>query len=201
MPDSVKVAISTSSRTIHWPLPKPQEADLPKISLNDVAIAPPAQGPYTPTGYRVVVIDATQDITDPASVTANEYVSLDGYENTNWWRQTYPGMYQQVLDTILGAGNIFRQLFFVMSFGLDENMTPTTGCYQYLLEQGAGAQLQLWEKTADSGSQVSNSESWTSYPANYILIGGSAYSYGGGDELHQTGDPVKSTLTVTLEPH
>lgn len=201
MPDSVNVAISTSSRTIHWPLPKPREEDLPTISLDDVAIPAPAQGPSTPTGYRVVVIDATQDITDPASITANAYVSLSGYEDTNWWRQTYPGMYEWILDTILGAGNIYRQLFFVVSFGLDDNMTPTTSCYQYLLGHGAGEQLQLWEKTADNGSQVVNSESWTSYPANYILIGSSAYSYGGGDELHQTGDPVRSTLSVTLEPH
>jgi hypothetical protein len=88
-----------------------------------------------------------------------------------------------------------------VSFGLDNNMPPTTDCYQYLLEQGAGATLQLWEKTADSGSQVANSTSWTSFPANYILLGGTAYSYGGGYELHEQGDPVTSTLTVDLEPH
>jgi hypothetical protein len=84
MSDRVKIAISTSSRTIHWPLPKPDPANLPKISMNGVPIPSPAWPPDTPTGYQVVVINAAYDITDPANITANEYVAVNSDQDTGF---------------------------------------------------------------------------------------------------------------------
>jgi hypothetical protein len=66
-----------------------------------------------------------------------------------------------------------------------------------MLSAGAGPQLQGWERSVDVGSESSG---WTSFPASYILIGGSGYTYGEGHEVFVTSgtNPAPAQLSVTL---
>lgn len=185
----VKASISTSSQEMAWkqfPPPAP-----PQIKLNGVALPAPSSSLYWPTGFQVVVIDSSQDITNPNSILTNEYQLIES--TTNTWMYTYTSTYDNIMWQVLSSGNLNDQLVFIASFGLDVNMAPPNSAYEFWLELGAGEQLQAWETGVDIGSQQGNDQSWVSIPGSYILIGGSNLGYGGGEETYSA-----SSGTTTL---
>ncbi len=191
-PSQVTVDIQTQSTTIpKWNTP----AQPPTITLNGNAFPQP-QGPASATGFQLVVLDSSKDMTDPGSVRFNSYMGV--YPDSNgYWYDTYNWMWNSVVKQLLLAGDPDSQLVFLASYGLDANMPPGVQALQKLLNIGAGAGVQQWEKSSDPGSE----STWTAFPACYILIGGSSYQYGEGHEVYQkpTGTtPVTANLSVTL---
>ena len=199
VPPQVQLQIVTTSQVMSYNnLPA---AAPPKITMNGVPFPAPTAPPYMPTGYQVVVIDAALDYTHPASILANQYIQLYPQGQSNNWGSTYQYMYSGMLWTVLNSGNIDQQLLILASYGLDNNMPSTNDAYAMMLGAGAGSQLQYWETHCDGGSQVGNPTSWVAYPANYILVGFSARSYGQGYEIYQSAgqqNSVTTTLSVTL---
>jgi hypothetical protein len=195
-PSQVQLQIATTSQVMYFNnLPKPNP---PRITMNGVAIPSPAVPPQNPAGWQVVIIDQTKDITNPASIITNQYISLFASNNNSWWN-TYQYLYSSMLWNQLNSGNIQQQLIFLASFGLDNNMPPTNDAYNMMMDIGAGSQLQSWQTHCDIGSQVGNPTSWISFPANYILVGYVANSYAQGSEIYQTGaGPLTTTLNATL---
>jgi hypothetical protein len=103
-----------------------------------------------------------------------------------------------VVNAVLNAGNIQNQLLILASYGLDNGMTPTNDALDLCLSFGAGEKLQIWEKTADTGSQ-GGPNSWVNIPANYVLVGFRGLPYAQGWEQYQKSmNEVQTTLTVTL---
>jgi hypothetical protein len=195
-PTQVQLHIATTSQVMYYNnLPK---AAPPQITMNGVALPTPTP-PYMPTGFQMVIIDPTKDITNPASILLNEYLSVFASPNSNDWGSTYHYMYAAMVRGHLNSGNIEQQLVILASYGLDNNMPPTNDGYALMMDIGAGSQLQYWETHCDAGSQVGNPTSWVSFPANYILVGYIAYGYGQGSEIYQSGaGPLTTTLDVTL---
>jgi hypothetical protein len=196
-PAQVNLQIVTTSQVMSYNnLPA---AAPPKITMNGVAFPSPASPPYMPTGYQLVIINAAMDYTNPASILANQYIACSPSQNNSWWNN-YQYMYSTMVWNVLNAGNIDQQMLIIASFGLDNNMPPTNDGYEMMLGVGAGSQLQNWQTHCDPGSQVDNPTSWVSFPANYILVGFSAQSYGQGYEIYQNNfqNPVSTTLSVTL---
>jgi len=196
-PAQVNLQIVTTSQVMTYNnLP---HAAPPKITMNGVAFPAPPSPPYMPTGYQLVIINAAMDYTNPASILANQYIVCSPSQNNSWWN-SYQYMYSSMVWNVLNAGNIDQQLLIIASFGLDNNMAPTNDGYEMMLGVGAGSQLQNWQTHCDPGSQVGNPTSWVSFPANYILVGFSAQSYGQGYEIYQSGgmNAVTTTLSVTL---
>ena len=204
MTDKVQatLTISTQAERINWSPRSPHlpKAQLPKIAINGNPIVPP-RGPFSPTGFQMVILDSTQNPNNPSAILLNQYVSVSpASEDSNNWTSTYDFIYQTMRQNALTTGDIEQQTLILASFGLDRSMAPDTSALKMFLTYGAGGQLQLWETTADIGSQVVNSTSWVSFPTNYILFGGSNLGYNQGIEVYATSnqDPVKSNLTVPL---
>lgn len=196
-PKEVTFEVNTSSKVMDFdslPTPTP-----PELKINGVVV-PLKQAPTWPTGFRVTVINSAENYADPNSILLDALYYVAGSGTSNLWANTYQEVYQHMVHGVLSAGNINQQLLIMSSFGLDANMPPTNGAYRMAIESGAGSQLQHWETSVDIGSQVGNSTSWVSFPANYILIGFAAWSYGQGFEKYdQNGtNPVNSTLTATV---
>lgn len=191
-PSQVEVAISTSSQLMDWGnLPAPQP---PKITLNGSPLPPPRAAIAFVSGYQVVVLNPSMDMTNPASITANEYVYLPAVGDS--WSSTYPIMYSNLVRALLSSGNPSNQVVFVVSFGLDLEAPPPSDAYELLLDRGAGPQLQEWETTATDRGSMSD---WVAFPANYILVGSSAFAYSEGAEAFEQGSgQVATTLTATL---
>ncbi|HKV40840.1 MAG TPA: hypothetical protein VJX67_16630 [Blastocatellia bacterium] len=204
MTDKVQatLTISTQSQTIKWSpkdphLPKPQP---PRIAIDGKVIVP-AQGPASPTGFQMVIMDATQNPSNPSAILLNRYITVfSASEDSNNWSSTYDGVYYRIRENVLTTGDINEQILILASFGLDRGMAPDPDALEMFLAYGAGAQLQLWETTADIGSQVGDPTSWTTFPTNYILVGGSSLGYKQGTEVYATSNqaPVNSTVTVPL---
>ena len=191
-PAQVTVDIVTTSQVIDkWNVP-PQ---VPKITMNGNPFPQPA-APGAATGWQLVVLDSSMDMTDPASIRYNEFLVLYP-DSSGDWSDTYGSMYDNIVRQVLLSGDLESQLVFLVSYGLDANAPPPTGALQYMLEAGAGPQLQQWERSVDIGSETSD---WTTYPACYIMIGGSSYSYGEGHEVYENPGttPVTAQLSVTL---
>jgi len=200
----IAIAISTTSSVINWSPNSPNlpPAQPPSITVNNLAITP-SQPAYSPTGYQLVIFDITQTIPTPASIQLNTYISLYPNEGSNTWVSIYDCMYGQIITSLLGAGNPANQLVILASYGLDANMGPDNDMWAMLLGYGAGEQLQNWLKSADTGSQVGNSTSWVSFPANYIFVGLGGIGYGHGNEIFQaagSSNSVTTPLNVTLQP-
>lgn len=192
VPSQVEVVITTQSQPMSWSdLPAPQA---PKITLNGEPFPVPSGGIQFVSGYQVAVLNAFEDLTNPASIISNEYVYLASDDGA--WSTTYPWLYENVALQVLSSGNPEAQVVFVVSFGLDLEAPPTNDAYEQLLARGAGPQLQDWEVSAtDRGSM----NGWVGNPANYILIGGSAFEYGGGSEAFGSGvTPLVTTATATF---
>ena len=192
----VEVSITTQSQQINFPWPPPPVA-YPKITMNGQPFPTPPQGGNAPTGWQVVVLDQSKDITTPAAILANLYVNAFP-QNGNSWMSTYQYMYSRTVRTLLTSGNPGNQILFLVSFGLDNNMPPTNDGFQRFIDYGAGAPLQQWATHCDTGSQVGNNTSWTSFPASYILIGAESFSYGQGKEIYNFASGP-TTLTATLQ--
>lgn len=197
--EKVEVVVSTSSQVMQYnQLPKAQP---PKITMNGQPVGQIAQPPYMPTGWQVLILDPTKDMKTPAAVLSNSYTQLTPASGSNSWMSTYQYMYSRMLRQHLVSGNFEQQILIVASFGLDANTPPTNDAMRLLLDYGAGPRLQYWETHVDVGSQVGNNTSWTSFPANYIFVGSSSWSYGQGAEVYDRASssaPVQSTLTTTL---
>ena len=192
-PTEVTVEISTSSQIMSWSnLPKPT---FPKITLNGQALPAPSWDPQIPSGFQVVVFDATQDMTNAASILSNQYLQLSAPDGG--WEDTYPSLYAGIVTQVLTSGNIDQQTVLVVSYGLDANMPPTNDVLGLLLNLGAGPQLQKWETSVDVGSEGPD---FISQPVNYVLIGGTSGGYGEGTEKYDGPDtnPVDTTVTATL---
>ncbi|MCB1045359.1 MAG: hypothetical protein KDC35_20625 [Acidobacteria bacterium] len=196
-PQQVKFVVTTQSQVMNFnDLPKPLA---PVITINGVELT--LKNPPTyPTGYRITILDAASDYTNPATVLYDACSEVYPDGNTNQWASTYTYVYDNMVRAILSYGNTNQQLVIVSSFGLDNNMPPTNGAYQELIETGAGSQLQNWVLHNDTGSQVGNSTSWVSFPANYLFLGLSSLAYGQGFEVYQTNgqSAVNSSLTAVL---
>lgn len=194
----VEVQISTSSEVMQFD--KLPTAQPPRITMNGKPVAQIGYTPNMPTGWQIVILDPTKDITSPASILCNKYLLLFPAQGSNFWMSTYQYLDSGMLRQQLISGNYEQQILIAASFGLDANTPPTNDGLNLLLDYGAGPQLQTWETSVDVGSQVANSNSWTSYPANYIFVGSSSFSYGQGAEIWQraSGPSVQTTLTTTL---
>lgn len=197
--ETVDVVVTTSSQVMQYhALPKAQP---PQITMNGQPVGQIAQPPNMPTGWQVLILDPTKDIKTPAAVISNVYIQLYPAPNSNFWMSTYHFMYTRMLRQSLISGNYEQQILIVASFGLDANTPPTNDGMGLLLDYGAGPQLQNWETHCNAGSQVSNDNSWTSFPVNYIFVGTSSMGYGQGAEIFerpQSGTSVQSTLKTTL---
>ncbi len=191
----VEISVTTQSQPMQWGrLPNPNP---PKITMNGKPVADTQA--FVSVGWKLLVIDATKDITNPASYLFSDYIYLpsDGHN----WMGTYQRMYSSMLRDIYVSGNVNQQLVILASYGLDNNMPPTNDMLPVLLELGAGPTLQYWETHCNPGSEVGNPEAYVSFPANYILIGYSSWTYGQGYEQHDTAQgsmPVTSTLSATV---
>jgi hypothetical protein len=175
-------------------LPAPQP---PTITLDGNPLPAPGSGPSQPAGFQVVVLDPTQDITQPAAIVSNEYQPMI-VEDDNWgsW---YQFMYANLVTQLLMSGNVQQQLVLVASFGIDQNAPPTNDACEAFLELGANGQLQGWINGAvDRGSQ--SGDYLCASPVNYILVGTAATSYGAGNEVYEgtTENEVTTSLSVTV---
>lgn len=205
MSGQISIAMSTSSQIMTWNSTPPwlPAAQPPTIKVNGLAIQP-SNPPSSPTGFQIVIFDITQTIPTPASILINQWLSVyPSQENNNWWN-TYDSIYSGIVNNLLVYGNPENQLVVLASYGLDANMAPDNDALEFLMNYGAGQQLQTWMKTCDPGSQVDNPTSWVSYPANYLFVGSGGIAYGHGSEIYQAAQgsntSVTSTLNVTMQP-
>lgn len=186
MANTSTLEITTKSEVMHWSTSTPHlpQGTPPTIKLDGKAIPPPEKL-YWPTGFQVLIFDATKPLSDPSALIANDvsYVRPNPVGG-NSWMNTYTWMYSGMRATILNSGNIGQQVRVMVSFGLDNNTPPTPDMYELMLNSGAGSHLQNWETHCDAGSQVDNPTSWVSYPASYILVGTSYWPYGDGFEKY-----------------
>jgi hypothetical protein len=189
VPPEATIEISTTSQQMSTY----EEAGVaPKITMNGVPFAE-LPTPDLPTGYQVVAIDAAGDLTDPANILLNTYIFCE--QDGGDWGGTYQYMYAQMINAVLTAGNYEQQLLLIASFGLDADMPPSNDGLEFLLDRGAGPQLQTWETTVDKGSQ---SGGWVGMPASYILIGNSGFAYGQGTEVFAGGSSPNADISVTI---
>jgi hypothetical protein len=192
-PSEVTLQVSTTSQQIaKWSAP----ATVPKITMNGNPFPTPSHGiPGLSSGWQLIVLDSTMDMTDPASVRVNQYFPL--YANdAGYWSQTYQWTYNAIGRFLLAAGNPETQFVILASYGWDNNAPPVSFMLQQLLSIGAGPLAQKWTMNSDAGSEVG----WVSFPCAYILVGGSAYEYGLGEEAYQANgnSPVTAQVSVTL---
>jgi hypothetical protein len=191
-PAQVVFEVSTTSEQINsWE----GAGQAPQITMNGEPFGALAQ-PGLPSGFQVLALDATGDLSSPDGIMLNEYVFLQN--DGGQWGSTYEWMYSQMIGMLLNAGNYEHQLLFLASFGLDVNMPPTNDGLQFLLERGAGSGLQTWETAGNPGSQEG---AWISSPASYILVGNLAYAYGQGTEAYafNAGEPAPVSVSVTFQ--
>jgi hypothetical protein len=195
-PTQVDVEITTSSQVIpNWQQLPP--AQPPQITFNGNPLPPPKDSPpYQPVGAQVVVLDSSQDLTNAASIISNEYQIVANMQGS--WYESYRWMWDGVATQIMSSGDIEQQVLIVATFGVDANMQPTAASFEQFLGHGAGTQLQEW------GLLPSFSEGgdYIVYPANYLLIGNSAYGYGEGFEAFaytSQGGPLQTPLQATID--
>jgi hypothetical protein len=175
-------------------LPKPNP---PKFTMNGKEVA--TEQAFSSVGWKLLIIDATKDITNPASYLFNGYVGLTSEGHS--WSGTYGYMYNSIFKDLYVSGNINQQFVILSSYGMDNNMPPTREIMPTLLELGAGERFQWWETHCNPGSMSGGTNSYISFPVNYILIGYSSFSYGQGWEKFDTAQgsmPVASTLSATV---
>ena len=194
----VEIAITTQSQSMTWgSLPPPAP---PRITMNGNPIPAAKSKAYSVVGWQLAIIDPTKDITQPGSYLYNDYINLQS-DGASWMGGYYERMYAQMTKSILVSGNIESQLAIVASYGLDNNMPPTTATLPLLFELGAGPRLQYWETHCNAGSEAGGTDGFVAFPANYILIGYSSWSYGQGYEKYDYAPgqkSVQSTLSATV---
>lgn len=168
----------------------------PKITVNGQPFPTPPPISAFATGFQVVTMKAYGDFSDPSNIVTNQYIPLVPDANGAWW-DTWQNWYDYLVLTALTFGNPDQLMLILASYGLDNNMAPTAELLHFAFDYGAGPLIQAWEQSADYGS---GGGSWTSQPANYILLGFSSQGYGQGNEAYQSQypGPVTTTLSVTL---
>ncbi len=187
MADTATLEITTRSEEIEWSTSTPHlpQGIPPTIKVDGTAIRTPRKFFYSPTGFQVLIFDATKPLSDPSALIANEVSCVQqGYKFGHDWMGTYSRMFSGMRATILNSGDIRQQIRVMVSFGLDNNMPPTPDMYELMLNSGAGSDLQNWETHCDHGSQMANATSWVAQPASYILVGASYWVYGEGFEAY-----------------
>ena len=172
-PSEVTVDIVATSQDIaSWKTaPTP-----PQITMNGNPFPQPNFGDLA-SGWQLVIIDSSKDMTDPASVLCNLAFALFP-DSSGYWSDTYSWTYNNLGRRILATGSPDTRLVFLASYGWDNNAPPTAFFLQMMLNMGAGQQLQHWCLNNDAGSE----SGWTGFPCAYVLIGGSSYQYGEGHE-------------------
>jgi hypothetical protein len=193
-PSEVTITVTTGSQVIPKGMGTPPT--LPKIALNGAPL-PSLPNPGYTSGFQVVVLDVTQDITQPAAILSNQYRALFADDGNSWW-DTYVAMYDAIKRQILSSGNPEAQLVILASYGMDANAAPTPDIMDTLQSLGAGQPLQHWETSVDIGS---GGGSFISWPANYLFIGRSQIGYGQATELFDfpgNQNPVQSSITATV---
>jgi hypothetical protein len=164
---------------------------LPQITLDGTPLQAPGNKPPTASGWQLVVIDSSKDMTDPSSIIFNSYVGLYP-DNNGFWYDTYGYMYDHIGRFLLASGSPDDQLLFLATYNMDQNAPPSAFFLELLMSKGAGKMLQGWSLTTDAGSE----NGWCSFPTAYALIGGGSYQYGLGHEAY--GAPGASTATAQL---
>jgi hypothetical protein len=169
----------------------------PKITMNGQPFPLPPPVTSFATGFQVVTMNSFGDFTDPSNILTNQYIPLVPDANGAWW-DTWQNWLDYVVLTALTYGNVEMMLLILASYGMDNNMAPTAEFLHFAFDYGAGPLIQKWEQSADYGSGGGD---WTSYPANYILVGFNSYGYGQGYEAYQTQypGPIQTQLSVTLQ--
>ncbi|HKP91469.1 MAG TPA: hypothetical protein VJT75_16000 [Thermoleophilaceae bacterium] len=196
-PPQVTIEITTQSQTMEFgSLPQPQP---PSITLNGAPLPAPSQPSFLPSGFQVVILDKTQDITQPAAIMSNEFQQMVVVDDQ--WGAYYQYMYEHVIKQLLTSGDPNNQLVILASYGMEGNAPPPNDACQTFLELGANGQLQQWIVDAvDAGSQEGNA--LTAWPVNYILVGAPDFTFGQGTEIWQSApsgqQSVKSQLSVTV---
>jgi hypothetical protein len=186
-PKQVDVVIQTQSQVYQQ---RVNSGTPPSITMNGKPVPSP-KGPNSCSGFQLLVLDASKDMTDPATVISNQFALLDSVANYGW-------MWSNLHLQLLNAGNIEQQLVILASFGMDANAAPSNDMYEQLMNYGAGPAVQQWETHVDRGSQ---SGSFVAFPACYALIGFSDRGYGQGYELYSPPSGQQSsslTLAQTL---
>jgi hypothetical protein len=193
-PSEVTIEVSTTSQQIpKWNTPP----TVPKITMNGNPFPTPSRGvPGLSSGWQLVVLDSFRDLTDPASIRVNSYFALLP-NDSGYWSGTYQWTYNNIGRYLLAAGNPETQFVILASYGWDNNAPPTSFMLQQLLNIGAGPLAQKWSINSDAGSEAG----WISFPSAYVLIGGSTYEYGLGEEAYQFAGnaPVTAQASVTLQ--
>jgi hypothetical protein len=197
-PAQVEIEIVTQSSPIpNWqdmPAPAP-----PKITLNGEPLSAPTNGPaWTPNGCQVVVFSSSEDLTQPSSIISNLYQQVANMQGN--WSESYRWMYDNIATQIMSSGDVEQQIVLVATFGLDVEMLPTAAPFELFLNLGSGKQLQEWGLVPS----ISEGGYYIEYPANYALIGNSAYGYGEGFEqcdytTTDSSDTITTTLTATID--
>jgi hypothetical protein len=195
-PAQVTISIATISQPIpNAPLP---DAKWPTITIDGVEVPPPTKQPTPyPSGFQIVVLNSAGDLSQMTNIVANAILPIwpDG---NNGWIGTYRFMYDDLANTILGAGDPQQQIVLAASFGMDLAMIPTPVAAEQLMAVGAGPQLQQW-LNADTPSEGGE---WTEYCTNYAMIGNSGSGYGQATEQFDFGGDnvqVETTISVTLQ--
>ncbi|HEX8647869.1 MAG TPA: hypothetical protein VF715_13290 [Thermoleophilaceae bacterium] len=192
-PSEVTFQVSTTSQQI----PKfNTPPTVPKITMNGNPFPTPSRGiPTNSSGWQLIVLDSTSDLTNPANIRVNQYFPLFA-SDSGYWTQTYQWTYNSIGRFLLAAGNPETQFVILASYGWDNNAPPTSFMLQQLLNIGAGPLVQNWTMHSDAGSEVG----WVSFPSAYVLIGGSSYQYGLGEEDFQFkgNSPVTAQASVTV---
>jgi hypothetical protein len=195
-PAQVEVSITSTSQVVpNWQQMPP--AQPPTITFNgDPLPAPKDSPPYQPVGTQVVVLDSSQDLTNPASIISNEYQVVANMQGS--WYESYRWMWDNVATQIMSSGDIEQQVVIIATFGLDVMMQPTAAAFELFLNRGSGQELQQWGLIPS----LSEGGDYISFPANYLLIGNSAYGYGEGYEAfgYTTEDnSLQTPLQATID--
>ena len=192
-PTQVTIQISTQSQTMEFgKLPAVQP---PKITLNGNPLPEPSQASFLPSGFQCVILDRSQDITQPAAIVSNQFQQMVVVDNT--WGSYYQFMYSHLMKQLFTSGDPGRQLVILASYGMEGNAPPPSDFLPELVNLGANGQVQQWVVDAvDAGSQ--GGDYLTSWPVNYILVGSPDNSYGEGSEIWQSAGSGQSSVQSEL---
>lgn len=188
-----RLTIASGSQPVAWPInisPQP-----PKIALGDLVT--PASPPNSVAGWQIVVIQGG-NITDPQDIVLNNYYTVP--DDQLAWTGTYTQMYDQIVaDVVNGDLNQEGNLLIAVSFGLDQNMCPSSDMVSLLQSAGAAGVVQSWVSTSDCGSGVGNPNIWVNIPAAYACVGTFGHGADSAAEVFQNwsaGGPVSLNLAV-----
>jgi hypothetical protein len=189
-PSQVALSVTATSQVSNS---SKDPATPPQITMNGNPFPAPKNPPGTASGWQLVVINSSLDMTDPASIIFNNYLGLYP-DSSGYWYDTYSWTYDAVGRFLLASGSPDDQLVFLANYGWDQNAPPTSFALDLMMRIGAGPELQKWALTTDRGSEAG----WTSFPTAYVLVGGSSYQYGLGHEDYGFNGTSTATAQVSV---